>query len=101
MSDEEYETTMYQPEEPQWRFSWWDVAGIGIATTGGIFHIVGNGLTVLAQQCQAMANHTRACFDAEAEAEAERIARAEMAETYENLVGMDTYWLENEEEGKS
>ena len=82
---------------PTWKWSPWDVAGVAATTTAGLFLTIGQGLNLLARECNAMANWTRRNYDLEAEWAAEQAAKAELAETYERLVGMDTHWLEQEQ----
>lgn len=83
---------------PTWRFSLWDIAGIAITTAGGAALAIGQGLQIMAREFNAMANWTRAQHEAKMEWHSREAARAEMAETYERLVGMDSLWIQAEEQ---
>lgn len=73
------ENGFYATAEPVWKFSFWDVVGIGSAMIGGVFSVTGQGFALLSTQCQAMANWKRQTWDLRA-AEA---ARREQVEAYE------------------
>lgn len=77
------------PELPCWKFSLWDVAGIGLTTVGGFFSVMGQGLNLLARECQAAAQYSRQTYDEAREAFEEERARAEMAGALEGLVMFD------------
>lgn len=85
-----------QPQMPKWRWSWWDITGIAVATVGGIFSVLGQGCALVQRECAAMAEWTRENYDLAVQAAQEEYERGQMAEAYERMVGMDTYWLETE-----
>lgn len=102
MSD--YEETEVQQIPINWKFSLYDIAAVGAATFGGIFNALSQGSNMLARELIAAAAWSRDTYDAqqaraewEEQQEYEEAARAQMAETYEALVGMDTLWLDAEE----
>lgn len=71
---------------PCWRFSLWDIAGIGIATLGGFFTVVGQGSQLLAREFSAAANYARQNADLrEAQAQYE-YHQQQMAENLRELL---------------
>lgn len=72
--------------EPNWRFSPWDLVGVTLMTAGGALEAIGHGLGALAAQCQAAANFDRDLWDEERQTFAQEQARAEMAGALEGLV---------------
>lgn len=98
------EGVAYVQQQPSWKFSLWDMAGIGVATIGGFFGVVNQAANMVSQHCAAMANWTRANYDAEQlqaqhEAEVERYEQhqLEMAEYLHALVEGDEGYEEEEE----
>lgn len=89
--------SLYPNGLPTWRFSGWDVAGILLTGFGGLATVLGQVGHLLARECSAMANWSRAEREHWEVVAAEEAARREMAESYEKLVGLDTYWLESGE----
>lgn len=87
--------------DPEWRFSLWDVAGIGISTVSAMATMVGQGLNLMAREFNAMANWERSRKDAEEAWAEEQAAREEMSERLESLTGMDTYWVGEVDESES
>lgn len=74
---------------PHWRLSAWDFIGIGFDTGSSLFGVVGGFLRAIAKEFYAMANYSRANYDARAELAAEDAARREMGEAYRQLVYRD------------
>lgn len=102
MSD--YEETEVQQIPINWKFSLYDIVGVGFSTIGGVFNALAQGSGMMAREMIAAAAWSRDTYDAEQaraeweeQQEYEEAARAQMAETYEALVGMDTLWLDAEE----
>lgn len=67
MSDEEeteqvqvFEHPLYPGGLPTWRFSPWDMAYVAVATIGGLFNTIGQGLGMLGREFNAAANFARA-----------------------------------------
>lgn len=72
-------------QEPSWRWSHWDLAGIALHTVSNLFNSIGGGLNLLARECQASANYERACYDEAREEFRNECARAEMAGSLEGM----------------
>lgn len=77
-------------------FSSWEMLGIAATTLSGFAQSLAAGLNMFAQGCWGHAKWKRNVLEQQYEAEYEAQQRAEMAEAYERMVGMDTYWLETE-----
>ena len=100
MSDE-YEEVEMAAEEPITRhLEPWNIIGIAATGIGGLFGVMSQAMNMVATECWIHARwvgeqrELRAMAEAEAaERELEYEARREMAESYERLIGMDTYWL--------
>lgn len=52
-------------ELPCWRFSFWDVPGVGLWVASSMAGGLSAGLNRLATECQAMANYRRATWQEE------------------------------------
>lgn len=86
----------YDTSQPNWRFSFWDVAGISITTIGAVLGTIGHlgtvlhqGANMLARECQAAANFSRQTKELE---EAQRLnerARQQMSAGLERMVWGD------------
>jgi hypothetical protein len=88
---------MVVQSEPVWKFSLWDVAGVGIALVGGLFSVTGQGFALMSTQCQAMANWKRQTWDIRAaeaarreQVEAYEAHQREMAAELARITGLDT-----------
>ncbi len=87
------ENGFYAQELPTWRFSIWDVVGIGFFGIANVLTVTGNAFGLLSRECAAMANWTRQNHDLKV-AEAQRKAADEahlahqrqMAETLRGIV---------------
>lgn len=89
MSDHEHDEhgNCILPENPlypgglaTWRFSPWDIIGIGLTGVGGLFTVGGQACNLLAREFSAMANYSRQNYDlreAQAEWDANQAAVAE------------------------
>lgn len=94
MSEHEHETETEQVYvQPCWRWSNWDIVGIGSAVLGGILSSVGQGFNLVARECAAAANYSRQNYElAAAEYERQEQVRlfeehqARMAEELRDLV---------------
>lgn len=73
------------PQEPNWRWSHWDLAGITLHTLSSIVLSIGNGINMLARECQASANYERDLYQQQVERFEQECARAEMAGALEGM----------------
>lgn len=90
MDDDENVTEgFYEVEPPAWKFSLWDVAGIGLHTTAHILQGLAQGAALLAQECAASANRARKTWDLREEERKAAEAREEMAADLARLVEGD------------
>lgn len=94
----EVATIVYR--SPNWRFSWWDIAAIGVSTTGGLigtvgglFGVVSQGFGLLANEFVAAAAWQRDRKDREEFYAAQRAEQQRMADELERQVGLDEHWL--------
>ena len=85
----------YEPPPPT-DFSPWEFVGIVATVASGFAQCAAQGLNMIATACWTHAKWKRNVLEAQYEAEWEAQQRAEMAEAYERMVGMDTYWLDQE-----
>lgn len=88
-------------EPPVWKFDWWNIAGMVLTMASGVGQVAAQGLNMMAQECWTHARWRKEQREREEEFLQEVAERQEMAEAYERLTGMDTYWLEQEEGGTS
>jgi hypothetical protein len=84
----------YNVSEPDWRFSLWDVAAVGVSVVGAICGSIGNigivinqGTNMLAREFGAAANYQRQTFDLKEAHRLNEEARAKMAEGLRELTG--------------
>ena len=86
--DEDCEYAIVSAPRMIWRFSTWDVLGIGLTTVGGLFSVVGQGLNLLANEAAAMANWKRQRFDVAEAQKAYEDDQRRAAEELESILGL-------------
>lgn len=82
----------YDVQQPCWRFSFWDIAAVGVSMAGAIIGSIGNigiiinqGTNMLAREFGAAANFQRQTKDLEEAQRLNEAARAKMAEGLREL----------------
>lgn len=94
MTDQEQESNdFYGTDQPNWRFSLWDIAAIGISYVGSIAGSIGSIGLNLNQACNmisrefgAAANYSRQTFDLKEAHRLNEEARRQMSEGLERLI---------------
>lgn len=109
MSDEDdYEegVEVVYAQPPTYRGDPWNVVGIAATALGGVFGVLQQGLNMVANECWTHARWRKQQREAQEYAEylaeqeyQERQAREALSLDLERMTGIDTYWLDQEQEG--
>lgn len=83
----------YAQELPNWRFSLWDIAAIGISFVGSVAGSIGSiginfhqGCNLVSREFQAAANNSRQTFELKEAHRLNDAARRQMSEGLERLI---------------
>jgi len=95
--DEQPSEGFYNIQQPCWRFSAWDMAGVGIsllgAVVGGGMQYIGSSIHqasgMIAREFAAAANYQRQTFDLEEAHRLNEAARAQMDQSLRELTMLD------------
>lgn len=71
---------------PAWRFSCWDVLGIGAVTLGNVAGAIANGFGMLSREFAAAANRSRINYDNREAARERELARRRIAQDLRGLL---------------
>lgn len=77
------------PGVPAWRFSVWDILGIGAITAGNAAGAVAQGFGMLSREFAAAANRSRINYDNREAAREREKARRAMARDLRGIVGFE------------